>query len=144
MSCERDLVRRHCACPCPIADGLHFKAFPGTSFPIGPGGQLQCLSMKCPGCGTEMTAMTLDGHLDTKVAIDVCATCQAFWFDHLESLQLCAASTLKLMKFIGEHSSPRKPSLPDPLHCPRCFFFSSRRRHTRLVSDWSSDVCSSD
>src|SRR5262249_20845070 len=27
--------------------------------------------------------------------------------------------------------------------CPN-FFFSSRRRHTRLVSDWSSDVCSSD
>ena len=26
----------------------------------------------------------------------------------------------------------------------RCFFFSSRRRHTRLVRDWSSDVCSSD
>src|SRR5262249_56982219 len=25
-----------------------------------------------------------------------------------------------------------------------CFFFASRRRHTRLVSDWSSDVCSSD
>src|SRR5262249_58178063 len=25
-----------------------------------------------------------------------------------------------------------------------CFFFSSRRRHTRLVSNWSSDVCSSD
>src|SRR5437016_14135266 len=24
------------------------------------------------------------------------------------------------------------------------FFFSIRRRHTRLVSDWSSDVCSSD
>src|SRR5262249_57309788 len=24
------------------------------------------------------------------------------------------------------------------------FFFSSRRRHTRLVSDWNSDVCSSD
>src|SRR2546426_3432093 len=29
--------------------------------------------------------------------------------------------------------------------CPRgrCFF-SSRRRHTRLQGDWSSDVCSSD
>src|ERR1035441_874973 len=29
---------------------------------------------------------------------------------------------------------------------PRCpfFFFSSRRRHTRCLSDWSSDVCSSD
>src|ERR1017187_8358492 len=25
-----------------------------------------------------------------------------------------------------------------------CFFFSSRRRHTRYIGDWSSDVCSSD
>src|SRR5256885_8503991 len=33
--------------------------------------------------------------------------------------------------------------------CKQClvnhfFFFSSRRRHTRLQGDWSSDVCSSD
>src|SRR5256885_13054128 len=27
---------------------------------------------------------------------------------------------------------------------PYLFFFSSRRRHTRLQGDWSSDVCSSD
>src|SRR2546422_10837476 len=27
---------------------------------------------------------------------------------------------------------------------PSCFFFSSRRRHTRCSRDWSSDVCSSD
>src|SRR2546422_6298378 len=27
---------------------------------------------------------------------------------------------------------------------PVCFFFSSRRRHTRCSRDWSSDVCSSD
>src|SRR5438132_13811793 len=26
----------------------------------------------------------------------------------------------------------------------RLFFFSSRRRHTRSLCDWSSDVCSSD
>src|SRR5437762_13595226 len=26
----------------------------------------------------------------------------------------------------------------------RFFFFSSRRRHTRYIGDWSSDVCSSD
>src|SRR5690606_40507948 len=25
-----------------------------------------------------------------------------------------------------------------------CFFFSSRRRHTRFSRDWNSDVCSSD
>src|SRR5882724_13301922 len=28
--------------------------------------------------------------------------------------------------------------------CGLFFFFSSRRRHTRCLSDWSSDVCSSD
>src|SRR5947199_5370400 len=28
--------------------------------------------------------------------------------------------------------------------CVWFFFFSSRRRHTRCLSDWSSDVCSSD
>src|SRR5690242_21048488 len=28
--------------------------------------------------------------------------------------------------------------------CVLFFFFSSRRRHTRLTCDWSSDVCSSD
>src|SRR6266496_4939700 len=27
---------------------------------------------------------------------------------------------------------------------PLFFFFSSRRRHTRSLRDWSSDVCSSD
>src|SRR5256885_8796498 len=31
---------------------------------------------------------------------------------------------------------------PDRLY--RFFFFASRRRHTRLQGDWSSDVCSSD
>src|SRR5256885_8073383 len=31
------------------------------------------------------------------------------------------------------------------VRCRWCFFFfSSRRRHTRLQGDWSSDVCSSD
>ena len=28
--------------------------------------------------------------------------------------------------------------------CVTMFLFSSRRRHTRFTSDWSSDVCSSD
>src|SRR5256885_6033492 len=30
------------------------------------------------------------------------------------------------------------------IHILFMFFFSSRRRHTRLQGDWSSDVCSSD
>ena len=76
--------------------------------------------MKCPGCKTEMTPMTLDARMGGPVTIDVCAGCQAFWFDQFESLKLSAGSTLKLMKFIGEHSSSGKPSLPGALQCPRC------------------------
>src|SRR5256885_12469581 len=35
-------------------------------------------------------------------------------------------------------------SLASRANANRSFFFSSRRRHTRLQGDWSSDVCSSD
>src|SRR5438093_734742 len=56
-------------------------------------------------------------------------------------------------KHTYKHSVPRFFVLEHDTMCTlttvRCpptstFFFSSRRRHTRLVSDWSSDVCSSD
>src|SRR5258706_6787258 len=43
---------------------------------------------------------------------------------------MCSRAFLSFSSFYGMHVLS--------------FFFSSRRRHTRLVSDWSSDVCSSD
>jgi DNA-directed RNA polymerase subunit RPC12/RpoP len=67
-----------------------------------------------------MTSMTLEAHLAAPVEIDVCSKCQAFWFDKYEDLKLSAGSTLKLMKFIGENSSPARPSLGEMLRCPRC------------------------
>ena len=67
-----------------------------------------------------MTDWKLDGRLGTHVTVDVCTGCQAFWFDEHKILQLSPGSTLKLMKFIGEHSSTVKPTLPDVLRCPRC------------------------
>src|SRR5438093_712571 len=47
---------------------------------------------------------------------------------------------------VGAVSSKEKVTVRCKTGSRRClfFFFSSRRRHTRLVSDWSSDVCSSD
>ena len=75
--------------------------------------------MKCPGCEKEMTQWTLEGHQGRQVTTDVCTGCQAFWFDPHESLQLSAGSTLKLMKFIGEHSPAVKPAFPQALRCPR-------------------------
>src|ERR1022692_5055578 len=40
--------------------------------------------------------------------------------------------------------STRENYLADIKLMKYSFFFSSRRRHTRLQGDWSSDVCSSD
>src|SRR5580698_2786421 len=41
----------------------------------------------------------------------------------------------RVIEFVGDFLTPYKEKF---------FFFSSRRRHTRLTCDWSSDVCSSD
>src|SRR3712207_7299530 len=43
---------------------------------------------------------------------------------------------------IQENVAALSDAIVDDLYL--CFFFSSRRRHTRYWRDWSSDVCSSD
>jgi DNA-directed RNA polymerase subunit RPC12/RpoP len=67
-----------------------------------------------------MTALTLGGHGGTSIVIDTCTTCQAFWFDKRESLQLAPASTLKLFSLIGEQKGTRGGPLPSLMRCPRC------------------------
>jgi endogenous inhibitor of DNA gyrase (YacG/DUF329 family) len=67
-----------------------------------------------------MTDWTLDGRLGAQVTVDVCPPCQAFWFDQFKDLQLSPGSTLKLMKYIGEHSTSPKPVMSQVLRCPRC------------------------
>ena len=67
-----------------------------------------------------MEATTLDAHLAAPVEVDICAECQAFWFDKYESLKLSPGSTLKLMKLIGEHTAPSKELSAADLKCPRC------------------------
>jgi Zn-finger nucleic acid-binding protein len=76
--------------------------------------------MNCPNCTSEMTALTLDGHQGRPVAIDLCTACQAFWFDKYESLQLAPASTLKLMKLIGESESKGARQFSNTMRCTRC------------------------
>src|SRR5258705_6815808 len=46
----------------------------------------------------------------------------------------------------ASHSENQLQKIHTAAHvlCIFFFFFSSRRRHTRCLSDWSSDVCSSD
>jgi hypothetical protein len=67
-----------------------------------------------------MTEQKLTGHLSTPLAIDVCLTCQAFWFDGYESLKLAPASVLTLFRLIGEQTPAKPVALSDSCTCPRC------------------------
>ena len=73
-----------------------------------------------------METHTLDGHLGRPVTIDLCHSCQAFWFDTRESVSLTPGSTLALFRIIGEHAA-RPQSRADTAKCPRC---RARLRHT--------------
>jgi hypothetical protein len=73
-----------------------------------------------------METHTLDGHLGRPVTIDLCHSCQAFWFDTRESLSLTPGSTLTLFRIIGEHAA-HPQATADTAKCPRC---RARLRHT--------------
>jgi hypothetical protein len=76
--------------------------------------------MICPNCAQQMTDWKLANRLGNQFTIDVCPPCQAFWFDRHEDLGLSPASTLQLMKYIGEHSSAPRQAFTDRPMCPRC------------------------
>lgn len=76
--------------------------------------------MRCPGCDSPMTSQTLEGHTSAALDIDVCYSCQAFWFDRHESLQLSPASTLKLFRAIGDRAGERRGPVAATAKCPRC------------------------
>jgi Zn-finger nucleic acid-binding protein len=76
--------------------------------------------MKCSNCSAEMNAMTLEAHLSAPVEINMCAPCQAFWFDKYEDIKLSAGSTLKLLRIIGENSTATRAAYANVLPCPRC------------------------
>jgi hypothetical protein len=80
-----------------------------------------------------MAAITLEGHLDRQVDLDICHPCQVIWFDHLESLALAPGGTLKLFQVIG--SERRRPAeTAQKRRCPRCdvrlFPTEDRQRNT--------------
>jgi len=70
-----------------------------------------------------MTPEALEGHHGQPIAIDLCLTCQSFWFDARESLRLSPASTLKLFRLIGDQAGATRPAAAGGAPagpCPRC------------------------
>src|SRR5262245_63569535 len=54
------------------------------------------------------------------------------------------ATYTRVMRGLKPDTSVYALNRSQPEFTETLFFFSSRRRHTRCLSDWSSDVCSSD
>ena len=67
-----------------------------------------------------MDAEALEGHVGTSVPIDLCRSCQVFWFDTRESLQLSPGAVLRLFRLIGEQAMTAHPAAPAHPSCPRC------------------------
>jgi hypothetical protein len=76
--------------------------------------------MICPSCATPMEEHRLSSRLGTPVVVDVCARCQAFWFDGRESLQLSPGATLQLFGIIGRDGAQARQPLSAHAACPRC------------------------
>src|SRR6266571_664026 len=110
-------------------------------------------------CSSDLAStMSLSGHGASTDIVDACARALVNRSEERRVGKECRS------RWSPYHSKKniRIPSTLSPaitVHWPVClphvtrenvsasavfFFFSSRRRHTRLTCDWSSDVCSSD
>src|ERR1022692_4174697 len=84
---------------------------------------------------TVFVLLTLQNGFDGIAALAVCILTQSALVGR------CAVS----LHLFGSHKVGQSLTavLRKCVGLADCFFFSSRRRHTRLQGDWSSDVCSS-
>jgi hypothetical protein len=67
-----------------------------------------------------MDTQTLDGHNGRPITIDLCRSCQAFWFDPRESLSLTPGSTLALFRIIGAEPARPAATPAQACRCPHC------------------------
>ncbi len=72
----------------------------------------------CPGCAATMQPLRLTRKLEGELTVDLCADCQALWFDAFESGQLTPGATLELFEAIrkaaagGAPRAARSPAVP--------------------------------
>src|SRR5947199_1467405 len=65
-------------------------------------------------------------------------------YSHMVSQAVISAYPFQGIRKLADIAGGHGALLHGILDATPGFFFSSRRRHTRCLSDWSSDVCSSD
>src|SRR6266571_8228842 len=93
------------------------------------------------GPGTR-TVSPLDAELTafcTSLCEQVAALMVVAWAGRHQNKRRATMICILIEDHLGTLKEQRVAAIPSFY-----FFFSSRRRHTRLTCDWSSDVCSSD
>lgn len=78
--------------------------------------------MACPGCGAAMLVEHFERSAGGELQIEICYTCRAIWFDHMESAQLAPGGTIALFRKIHQHRDDAHRALPARLPCPQCRF----------------------
>lgn len=80
--------------------------------------------LNCSNCAQPLRPLTLAGHYQREVEIDVCDRCCLIWFDEVESVRLAGAGVAGLVRHIhgvmsnGQH--PQAASLARLQHCAVC------------------------
>jgi uncharacterized protein YbaR (Trm112 family) len=67
-----------------------------------------------------MTRRDVERNYGTRVPVDICRGCGAFWFDRWEELTLTPGSVLELFVVMNESPPARRNPLGDHLACPSC------------------------
>jgi hypothetical protein len=67
-----------------------------------------------------MKAVDLERRGAGSLVVDLCESCQVFWFDPMESPQLSPAATLELFRAINDARPQVRGTLPRAMRCPRC------------------------
>src|SRR6267378_3556752 len=70
--------------------------------------------------------------------------CRSRWSPYHQKKTELAQANAMLEQRVEERTRELKMALAQVHGMQKFFFFSSRRRHTTSLRDWSSDVCSSD
>jgi len=90
-----------------------------------------------------MRPLQLARKLDGEVTVDLCANCQALWFDAFESVQLTPGGTLALFDAVRAAAPGQRRALPAALPCPRCTLPLSLTQDLQHATRFSYYRCAS-
>lgn len=76
--------------------------------------------LACGNCRAAMLRVSLGGHYDSKVDLDLCQSCNLVWFDDVELARLSGVGMLALIDRMADaYGLPFEPLRPT-VSCPRC------------------------